>query len=270
MRNIQFKNLKFHYVFGRFSLVRSMYSFYRNLFEKSIKNQVNFNNSIFKNTEQINVLKASDIIRKNSYVTGLNLESKYVDNLLSEAIKSKFDTAKIKNLTYEEIFTDKEIAIAYLQKPKEKKFINKISKDVFILNIVRNYIGYYPKNVDIKLIYSFSKNINDNMRREQHQTIDYHFDIHGLNFIYANFYLNDTNKLNGCHALIKGSHKKPLNLELGKARADDKKLFKFYDKSKEVFIEGKKGFGFLEDTSCYHKALEPKQGYRVMLQLRYY
>lgn len=269
MSNLQFKNLKFHYVLGRFKFARLLHSYLKKTFKQ--ENIVfSLKESIFQNSNLNNVNNAVKEIKENSFSACLELDRSFVEKLLNDLSNYNYDTPSNKNLSYEEIFNDKKIAIAYLQNPKKNKYINLVAKDSFIMEIVKKYIGYYPNDYDVKLIYSFAKNIDNESRRLQHQTIDYHFDIHGFNFIYANFYLTDTNTLNGCHALIRGSHNKKLKLEFGKARIKDEKLFKYYDKSKEIFIVGKKGYGFLEDTSCYHKALQPKKGYRAMLQIRYY
>jgi hypothetical protein len=42
-----------------------------------------------------------------------------------------------------------------------------------------------------------------------------------------------------------------------------------YGRDAERVMEGAAGFGFLEDSSCYHKALPPLSGDRLILQLRY-
>ena len=42
-----------------------------------------------------------------------------------------------------------------------------------------------------------------------------------------------------------------------------------YGPEAERLIEGPAGSGFLEDTSCYHKALAPVSADRLMLQFRY-
>jgi len=102
------------------------------------------------------------------------------------------------------------------------------------------------------------------------QTIDYHYDVDGFNFLYANFYLLDTSVRNGAHLLIEGSsRRKQLRHLLGKARLSDAEAHDAYGLTAERTFEGPAGFGFLEDASCYHKALRPLDGERLMLQLRY-
>ena len=45
-------------------------------------------------------------------------------------------------------------------------------------------------------------------RRARNQTIDFHYDVDGYNFMYANFYLNHTTARNGAHVLIDGSSRR--------------------------------------------------------------
>lgn len=42
-----------------------------------------------------------------------------------------------------------------------------------------------------------------------------------------------------------------------------------YGPDRMIALEGPSGFGFVEDPYCYHKALPPLSGPRLVLQLRY-
>jgi len=48
----------------------------------------------------------------------------------------------------------------------------------------------------------------------------------------------------------------------------DEAVIAYYGKENEITIEGPAGFGFVQDSSCYHKALAPISDNRLMLQLR--
>jgi hypothetical protein len=103
----------------------------------------------------------------------------------------------------------------------------------------------------------------------QWQTVDYHFDVDGYSFIYANFYITAVDRDSGAHAYIRGSHKhKPWWMLLHSANQADNAVLEYFGKESEVVVEGAAGFGFLEDASCYHKALPPKTRERLMLQIR--
>jgi hypothetical protein len=88
--------------------------------------------------------------------------------------------------------------------------------------------------------------------------------------MYANFYLVDTTARNGAHVLIEGSsRRKRWRHLIGAARLADAEALAAYGRDAERVMEGTAGFGFLEDSSCYHKALPPLSGDRLILQLRY-
>ena len=96
--------------------------------------------------------------------------------------------------------------------------------------------------------------------------------MHDLNFVYIFFYLTECDRNSGAHQLIKGSHlnKKIFKHLIGSARQEEKKLEQDYNKNDFIFVEGSAGYGFVEDTSCYHRALKPINKPRLSLQFRYH
>jgi hypothetical protein len=119
------------------------------------------------------------------------------------------------------------------------------------------------------LYWSFVCDATREDRLAQWQTLDYHFDVDGYSFIYANFYITPVDRDSGAHAYIRGSHKrKPSWMLLHSANQPDEVVLTHFGKESEVVVEGGVGCGFLEDASCYHKALAPKTRERLMLQIR--
>ncbi|MGD1808298.1 hypothetical protein ACP6PL_23085 [Dapis sp. BLCC M126] len=57
---------------------------------------------------------------------------------------------------------------------------------------------------------------------------------------------------------------------LGSARVSEEVIHQNYYLTDIVTIEGKAGKCFLEDASCFHKALAPIENDRLFLQLRYF
>ncbi len=97
----------------------------------------------------------------------------------------------------------------------------------------------------------------------------FHFDVHALNFIYVFFYLTDVDSQSGAHELIPGSHrKKKLAHLLSGARKSDAEIHDYYG-GRSTVISGAAGSGFIEDTSCFHRALPPIARPRLALQIRY-
>ncbi len=163
------------------------------------------------------------------------------------------------------------VPLAYCRNPTQCPAICKIRDDPALQAVVINYLGYTPRSEDVKLYWSFAGGELDFERRRMLQTIEYHFDVHDYNFCYAHIYLTDTDIKSGSHLMVLGSHKsKPFRWLLGSSRQTDEAIESHYGKEKIVCLQGAAGSGFLEDTSCYHKALTPISADRLLLQIRYH
>jgi ectoine hydroxylase-related dioxygenase (phytanoyl-CoA dioxygenase family) len=137
--------------------------------------------------------------------------------------------------------------------------------------LVEQYLGYQIRGKDVLMWWSFASAMSPELRRARYQTIDFHFDVHALNFCYLHVYLTETDRSSGAHVLVKGSHRrKPIRWLFGSARQTDEAIATQYGDANIVTIEGPAGTAFLEDTSCYHKALAPSSHDRLMLQVRYF
>ena len=148
-----------------------------------------------------------------------------------------------------------------------------IVNDPVILEIATRYLGFRPKYFRDRLWFSFPGNYDVSLRRHMNQTVDFHFDLPGsqFTFFYASFYLSNVDENSGPHTMIKGSHRqKPFNMKLSRSRRSEVEINGAYGPEKEIIITGKAGTGFLEDASCYHRALAPTKHERLMLQIRYF
>lgn len=163
------------------------------------------------------------------------------------------------------------VALGFARDPDQCAAVRAIRDDPVLQAVVANYLGYVPRSADIWLYWSFVGQADDEDRRAQYQTIDFHFDVHDFNFCYVHLYLTDTDAASGAHVMVRGSHRhKPLGWLLGSARQNDEAVLARYGKENILTLAGKAGEGFIEDTSCYHKALAPRSRERLMLQLRYH
>ena len=84
-------------------------------------------------------------------------------------------------------------------------------------SIVTTYLGHEPQKIMSILDWSFASDFTDQERRRlKHGVIDYHYDVSGYNFVYASFYVTDTDRHSGAHVMMKRSHiKKPLRMLVG-------------------------------------------------------
>ena len=99
-----------------------------------------------------------------------------------------------------------------------------VVEDPVLRAIVRKYLGYEPSRVlTILGPEDYVSDFTDEERRElKHHVIDYHYDVGGFNFVYAGFYITDTDRHSGAHVMMKRSHNhKPLRMLLGSAVASE-------------------------------------------------
>jgi hypothetical protein len=163
----------------------------------------------------------------------------------------------------------KPVVLGFVDNPRDCPEIDRLCADPTLLAVASQYLGYRPQQVEPRLYWSFVCDVTREDRLAQWQTVDYHFDVDGYNFVYANFYITAVDRNSGAHAYVRGSHKpKPWWMLLHSVKQTDETVFEYFGKNNEVLVEGAAGYGFLEDASCYHQALPPKTRVRLMLQVR--
>ncbi|MEB3310425.1 MAG: hypothetical protein VKJ02_09340 [Snowella sp.] len=270
-------NGNFDYFLGRFLFVRNLYSRYRKLQQLFRQKPVSsIQPSQLKDYQKFNIDSIVNNIHENSYFDQLEMKQESVTPIIEFAKNSKLTSPSYSfDFTYQEyheqLKNKERIAIARVKNPLEIEQTLQLRHDSFLLEIAEKYLGYYPDNCDVMLWWSFASNLSSEDRRSQFQTIDYHYDVHGLNFFYISFYLTDVNVNSGAHRLVKSSHKnKKLWMLLRSARFPDEIIHHYYSKEQIITIEGNVGKCFLEDASCFHKALPPIEKERLFLQLRFF
>ncbi len=153
--------------------------------------------------------------------------------------------------------------------PMDCPAVDALVRDPVLLEIAHRYLGYRTKGPGPRLYWFFHSDLPRDERPGQ--SCHYHYDVDGYGFLTIFFYLSQTDRNSGAHVVMTGTHKrKPLRMLLTPTvgRSDEEILDRF-GSDREVVIEGPAGYGFLEDTSCYHKALAPRDSTRLMLQVAY-
>ena len=219
-----------------------------------------------------------DDMRKRSYSLGPSLTQDAVAQIQDAAHSRPLElrgagTARSCR-SYNELLASPELhgwtAIGTVLGSSTLPVVRAIAGDPALYETARHFLGYRPRQVSSWLFWSLANQLSDDQRRGAYQTIDFHYDIDGYNFMYANFYLLETGPLNGAHVLIEGtSRRKRLGDLIGSACLSDGEARQAYGQDRERLLQGPPGFGFVEDASCYHKALPPIGSDRLMLQLRY-
>ncbi len=216
-------------------------------------------------------------LRKTAWSDGIRLTPETVAALVEFAHDSQLtyrpmpgyhaEVDRLADLTPER---RKSLTTAVLTTDHANPIVRDIAGDPILVDVLEDYLGFRPRMVEPYFFWSFKSDLPFEERVARQQTVEYHFDVHTLNFAYIAFYLFDTDRTNGAHVLVEGSHNsKKIGQLFGSARISDAVAEAQYGADKVQVIEKPAGEGFFEDTSCYHKALPPADGDRLILQLRY-
>jgi hypothetical protein len=276
VKKLVYRQQSLSYVFGRFKIVRRMYSLYRMLLQVlfPLKREVCTAPTLF---ESIPVNLVIEEVKINGVFLGIKIPRELVEEIQHYAKNSQLTRQDgLATFSYHDVkngyLSDgRPVPQAVVNKPLESDAIRQIINDPIVKKIVKSYLMYDPKKIMILLRWSFVLEIPDSMRIKLHQTVNYHYDIPALNSIFVNFYLSDTDINSGAHVMIKSSHnEKSLRMLFDYNSQSERVLHNYYGKENELVIEGEEGYGFIQDPYCYHKALAPVSRERLMLQIRYF
>lgn len=276
------------YILGRFLVVRSLFSYVKRFEQKLSVRAPEFHISEKYGSNRSRLMPALsplldnalgpaihvDRLRRTAVSEDIRLTPDACRVLLAVGRSSPLEGGDITGITYANLVRSPEIrskkAILSVADVSSVDAVRSIAADPRLIEVATLYLRYVPERVSAWLFWSIRNEMTLEEREAHHQTVRFHYDVHGLNFLYVNFYLTPTDEMSGAHVLIEGSHrKKRLWHLLGTARLDDGAALGNYGKKSLRTISGPAGSGFFEDASCYHKALVPIQRDRLMLQFRY-
>jgi hypothetical protein len=265
------------YVLGRFKTVRIAYGGARRLIDPQRAQPRNGESrTLFPDADVGQIIRT---IRDEAVFVGLKLPPETVAEIdafgRSEPLYAGYDPNGPKfryaDVTRGRSADGRPVPIGGIHNPSRCPAIQAVVDDPVLRQIVYGYLGHEPRKVMTILDWSFASDFTDEERRRlRHHVIDYHYDVGGYNFVYASFYITDTDRNSGAHVMMKRSHdKKPLRMLLGSAVVSQAEVRKQYGIENEITIEGPAGTGFVQDTSCFHRATPPTHGDRLMLAVRF-
>jgi hypothetical protein len=261
------------YALSRFQTVRTTYGLIRSV-ERISPDAGPLHASLFP---ALDVAAAVQSLRQRAVFDKFSLPTQIVKELQNLAYTSRLkQRGNDRVFHYQDVVEGKlpdgsKAILASVIQAAEDSTVRRISEDPQVLAIVAAYLRYAPKQRDIRFLCSFVSNASSEERRRKGQTIDFHFDFHSYNFVYANYYISEVDETAGAHVMVEGSHKhKPLRWLMGSVRQSEAALRKHYGDDKVMTITGAAGFAFIQDSSCYHKAVAPLTRDRLMLQVRYF
>jgi hypothetical protein len=147
--------------------------------------------------------------------------------------------------------------------------VDQLSRDPMILQLAREYFGTTPMLIGLRAWWSFACGGSSEGLSRAGQA--FHYDIDDYRALSFFFYLTDVDEASGPHICIRGSHrrKKLRHVWWPLRSRTDAELARFYKSDQIVRLCGPAGFGFAEDTFCFHKGSKPDARDRLVLQLRY-
>jgi hypothetical protein len=228
--------------------------------------------------EDLNVSTVLNDLEQTGLYFGPNLSSSMVKEIRDFAetgVSWGYSNQEYVELTYPEVReverrTGGRMLMAYLKDPAERcSAIGQLCKDPKLLEIAMRYIGGFPKSIRPRLWWSVAGDATVEERLKANQTVLFHYDLEGFQFLYFNFYISEVDQSTGPHVAVLGTHRrKKLGHLLGSATRSDDEVQSTYGKENVLTITGPPGYGFIEDTFCFHKATAPTTKDRLMLQIR--
>lgn len=245
------------------------------------------NDSIFKNLNTNDIVES---LTKDGFYLGIKLP----ENILQELLSFASSTDCYGNGKYQ-------IGFAYAEKEKAEEkcgsfirgtyfntsllcpAIKKLATDPKLLDIAAHYLGGEPVCAGTKLEWLFSLN-EQNQRvllkdmnflslksNTRSGTYFFHYDLDDYNCLKFYFYLTDADLFSGVHFCVRGSHKKKKLAHILSIfrRCSDEQIIDDYGAENVVPICGAAGFGFVEDTFCFHKVTPPSRRDRLTLQIQF-
>jgi hypothetical protein len=144
--------------------------------------------------------------------------------------------------------------------------IKSIEEDPQILKIAAHYLKSRPVFQGINMWWSFANTTSQKYRGTAGQL--YHTDLDDYQFIKFFFYLTDVDECGGPHAIMKGTHNnKKFRHQFKLGQFSDQEIFDEYGADRAIILYGSAGYGFIEDTQCFHKAYPPYNQDRLILQV---
>jgi hypothetical protein len=270
---------EFYYALGRFRTIRASYSRLQRLkgaarYDPEVESAPQ--PTLFPNTD---IARAVETMREEAVFLRLRLPLHIIADIYafgrSEPLHARYDphgpTFHYADVVRGCAADGRPMPLGGIREPTRCPAVKAVVEDPVLRAIVREYLGYEPSRVITILDWSFASDFTDEERRQlKHHVIDYHYDVGGFNFVYAGFYITDTDRHSGAHVMMKRSHnRKPLRMLLGSAVASEDAVREQFGRENELIIEGPAGTAFVQDPSCYHRASPPTRGDRLMLAVRF-
>ena len=264
---------------GRFKTIRRGYSVYQGQLQrlKPQKNQQRLNITTASELCPIQIDRCVENVRQTGVHLGLQLNADALQIIRSLADSNfctepkhdgSFFASEIKNGRLNG--TGRLVLRGLVSNIDRCPTVDKIVRDAMLMEIARKYLEYYPTLITRHLTWSFASDLDDAEVQKLYPPTNFHYDVAGLNFVTASFFITDVDENTGPHIMIEKSHnRKPWQMLVRSNIQKEADVWRYYKRSSQLTITGDAGFGFFQDPSCIHKLKLPRNGDRLILQIRY-
>jgi hypothetical protein len=201
------------------------------------------------------------------------LEKNEVDQLVSYFLDKISHKSKYSNL--ENYFDDNRgdgyIRSEQVSLENEHSLLKMIFDKTKVDDIASDFLGIRKENLYFSAKIDSLIRING-VRKHKNgydDALEYHRDVDSLKFVKAFIYLNDVDIGSGHHELLLKSHRNiPFELRFLK-RFKDSDLQQIITKCSHHRVVGRRGYSWIENTTCFHRGTIPTGGDRLMLTISF-
>lgn len=256
------------FLLARFDSIRNLA---RSLYPAENLDRYREEDSVFK---ELDVERVVAQMQQQGYALGLNLPPDIFHELTDLAYSSKIQARNRPDLSF--VYADKPVAednnFVHGTYPniRSHSAVQKLENDPKLRKIAAQYLDSEPVLVRTDLSWCFVAE-RELYEKNGDAQILFHYDLDDYQSLKFFFFLTDVDLSSAPHVCIHGSHRQKkfwhrLSWLIGRS---DEELIDYYGAEKLVTICGQAGFGFAEDTFCYHRGTPPRDRDRLMLQIEF-
>lgn len=264
------------FALGRFPTVRRSYTAVRRTVQKLAPPHLPLDAAPVVDIPGYDLDGIIETLHRDSIFAGLQISPAMVAGLQDYARSNpltRWDLAE--NFRYDDVANGRladgrPVVVASVHKPERCPTIAQMMRDRRLYAIASTHLGYAPTAIRPVLFWTFASDLPESERRKVHHANTFHYDVDGFNFLYIQFFGTDIDETTGPHLLMRGTHAMiPMSMLFASVRQTDEAILQRFGQERVFRLTGKAGLGFVEDTTCFHKALPPTAANRLLLQLVY-
>jgi hypothetical protein len=241
--------------------------------------------------QEVNIDNAVKDLKKDGIHLGIRLPPDYVSELLKHVDHSicygnrnyEFGFPYRHKTEAEEKYGQSFVRADYCNDVLNCPTVWKIAHDPKLREIAFEYLGGKPLYTGSLLWWLFAKKEEEktllmkkmtflSLRKMSREgSYFFHYDLDDYRCLRFFFYLTEVDFSSGPHCCVQGSHerKKMSHLFSPSRRCSERDILDFYGTENVITICGEPGFGFVEDTFCFHKAAIPCEKDRLVLMIQF-